>query len=175
MTDYEQLVGRLAAQQSSELISNSSAEHAAVLIKYMFTCAEKTIKIFNGCLSTSVFGKADVINAAKTFVEKGGRIQVVVQEAFSEEALASHGLLTALRQMCCNNNETKNSFTMYLGDEQVQNIPSHFLIMDNAGYRLEENREQPVAFASFNDPQIVESLDKLFERILNKSTPIPCV
>lgn len=172
ITEYEQLVSQLAAQQSSELISNSSVDHAAVLVRYMFKCASKAIRIFNGCLNKSVYGKDDVISAARNFVEKGGRLEVVIQDGLTPDEISSHGFLQALNQTCSNNTECQGSFELYAGNDQVREIPSHFLIMDGSGYRLESNKDQPVAFASFNDQQIAKSLNTLFERILEKSEKI---
>lgn len=173
LIEYERIVERLAESRSSEMISNSSAEHASILIRTMFKNAANTINIFNGCLANVVYGRDDIIKAAKGFVVRGGKITVVIQDQLADSEIITHSFVKEFKDICCEN-ERKGEFKIYRADGSCSDLPSHFFVMDDSGYRLEQNKDEPKAFATFNDTEIAGKLNDLFSSILQVSSRVPC-
>lgn len=175
ISKYDSMIERLAREQSHNVVGNGSVEHARSLIRTMFRYASKSIDIFNGCMSEAVYAQQDIIDSAKAFLAKGGQLTVVIQSRMSIDEMGKHPFFSeAIKYMdCCTHGGCAgdSALRVFLGNEQVSRMNSHFLIMDDRGYRFEEDRAEPRAVASFNDTETAQKLKVLYRDIIKNSSP----
>lgn len=174
MKNYEDIVATLARENSSEFVDNSSPEHAAVLIRNMLNYATKTVDLFTGCLATSVYEKQEIKEAGKSFLTRGGKLRIVIQEDVSQDALNSHEFLNALK--CSAEKGQQDNFKVFkLSNELREKTSAHFLVMDNKGFRYEptkDGKNEAKAIACFNNGEMASSLSELFNALVKKSKPM---
>lgn len=169
LSEYRTFIDKLASEKSGDMINNSSGEHASVLAEVMFKYANKSLNIFTGSLYKDTYGKSEVIEQACNFVKtKGGVVRIVFQDPpgkISNEEIINHPLISSIRR-CCNNLD-EQLFVHRIQSELAEEIPFHFLTMDDSAFRFEPDRSKPVAFASFNKQAVCEQLTGIFERIFS--------
>lgn len=166
---YEAMVEGLARHKSDELISNRCSEHAAVLIKHLFLSANQSVLIFSGSLNRAVYGRREIVEAARDFIGRGGEIRVVIQKPVAEEELLTHEFLDTLLKDCPG---AGARFVVHIGGEGISKVNNHFIVADRTAYRFEKDTTTHEAFASFNDPEIGTNLSELFKALEAASTEV---
>ena len=168
MDKYRKEVKNLADSNSSNIIPNSSIEHAAVLIENLFSHAHHSIRIFSGNLNPKVYNKREVICAADKFLsrdtsEAAKKLEIIVQN----EIEIGDGDENKLYDLC---KKYESICEIKLADEQGKSVESHFIVTDKTAYRLEPDRNKHVAFACFNNPDSACELDRFFEEMYARGT-----
>jgi len=168
MDDYRKMVKKLADAKSSQLIPNGGTDHAEVLIENIFSHANDIVRIFSGELNARVYGSAPVLAKAKAFLKSGTgkKIKILIQEMnisnSNKDYLIAHDLIKTCKEV----NPDACEIKFASGDDKE--IGSHFVIMDNQGYRLEPDRKKPTGVGCFNDKGRATALsvfyDKMFDR-----------
>lgn len=171
MKNYEDMVEALAKSGSSDIIDNSSIDHAAILIKNMFAYATASVDLFTGCLIKSVYEREDIKDAGRAFISRGGKIRILVQDKDAEKKLENHEFIRAARNSC-DNNKSGNFTVFKLKADVAKNIKAHFLVMDKKGYRYEPDHSKYEAVACFNNSDIASSLSGLFDALILSSEPV---
>lgn len=171
MNRYKMMVKRLADSKSSELIPNGGTEHAEVLIENIFSHANNVVRIFSGELNARVYGSSVVIDQAKDFLQSGAgkKIKILVQELddASLQLLKMHELVKMCREINADACEIKSV------DERDKEVGSHFVIMDDQGYRLEPDRSKPTGIGCFNDDKTAAQLSKIYDDMFSRGKDVP--
>ncbi len=166
MEAYKNYIETLAKSKSHDMINNSSAAHASVLAGAMFKFGEKSINIFTGKLHPETYATDDVVKEACCFIKnKDGKVRIIIQDkdsVFSNSQIAEHLFFGKLKKEGCS---FANVMIRRIKEEKINEITFHFMTMDKSAFRFEPNNSEPVAFASFNKPDIAEKLNNKFDEL----------
>jgi hypothetical protein len=173
---YEERLAALDAADSGELINNSSTEHAVPLIARLFARGRRQIDVFTGSLEPEIYSKDPVVEALGVFLlgREGTKLRVVVQGSPGEvpdaKLLGAGGLFAVLRKRF--GPEILSRVSLRRGTDKAREISSHFLIVDNEGFRLEPDSTKHEAVASFNRPEYAKQLRMPFDKLFDSSEAI---
>lgn len=172
---YEERIAVLDATDSSELINNSSADHAVPLIARLFARGRRAICVFSGSLNPEIYAKESVVSALGVFLlGRSGTLKIVLQRQAAEVSddviLGEGGLLRALRDKF--GEEVLKNVFVRRAPAKVLDVSSHFLIVDNEGFRLEPDNTKHEAVASFNRPEFTMQLRVPFDQLFNAANEI---
>lgn len=165
--DYLLRVRRAAHIRNGAPISNSSADHTAVVISTFFSVADKTVKILSGDLNSRVYGRQEILNETRKFLGgkvrgEQGRVEMKVLVECDISSLAGNPFYDLIMQY-------KNVQIRSVPTEIQSHYNFHLMTMDGNSYRYEENRERHEAIAAFGDPENTRHLDKLFDELWERS------
>lgn len=168
---YDEMVARLAAEKSTEMISNGCTSHAAVLIKHLFKSARQSVKIFSGNLDNCVYGQYEILTAAQQLLERGGHINIVVQQS---PHLSPHSQPSLVDYLCSFDvsHPGNQQWSLAIGDAELQTIRNHFVVADDVAYRYETDVNTHEAMACFNDEVLSKDLALLFSEMEGHATKI---
>lgn len=177
MDNYIALVKKLSESNSSEIINNSSADHASVLLAEMFRKGQGDAYIFSGALNPAIYGREDVAGTIGTYLTEGrGNLKVVVQSGadfVSDDDLCGGKQLGLLHQLKLRfGSDVISKVEVKRGTEAMQTYPCHFTVVGKKAFRFEPDKNKHEAFASFNQPDMVSQLAGLFETFWSQSTPV---
>lgn len=168
MNEYLSRIERLDLEDSSELINNSSTEHAVPLVAKLFARGRQEILLFTGSLSPKIYAKKSVVDALGVFlIGRSGKVRVLIQDddvTVPDEriALSEGGLISKLKTQF--GNDVVNSITVSRASEHTRStVKQHFLVVDGKGFRFEPDNTKHEAVASFNLPKVAEELKKTFD------------
>ena len=168
---YFDMIDRAADAEQDRIISNGKAQHAVYLIRKFFDTAERNVRIYSGKLARHLngvlaFGDPAVCNAAVDFLSRNGnnRLSIVVDEPISW----SHPLLTAVHEAGLSE---RVSVSALQGEPTVA---CHFLLRDDAAFRVEVDKNRAKALVNFNDEDFGGTLKEIFERVAtDRSALVP--
>ena len=96
LLEYQSRIDQKARENSSDLISNGTTEHAKILITTIFGKATRKIEIFTGFLNPEVYDDQRLIDSALRFLKKENtKMDVIVQE--DDHTLISNALVNATK------------------------------------------------------------------------------
>ena len=163
LLEYQKRIEQKAKEDSSDLISNSTAEHAKILIATIFYKASKNIKILTGYLNPLVYDDRRVIDSIIWFLRKPNtKVEIVVQENHS--SLNSNELV--------NSTKDKSNCTIKEANEQDKNEEYHFIVADGKSFRYEPNKEKSVGIGCFNNTKFASLLTTKFQEIFKRAKKI---
>lgn len=84
--EYRDFVRYLADTRDTRIFLNSDEEHALEVLVQLFHQANKTIKIFAGCLYEHVGNESAYVSALSDFIEKGGELRILLNKYDAERA-----------------------------------------------------------------------------------------
>lgn len=167
---YREMVEKLAKNNESLVIYNSSPLHAVVIMSALFRYSNDKVRIFAENFNGGISDQDEYIEALNSFLLRGGELFVLLHEYQRNnnpklfEILEEHKIAfptkvnvakTSARVL---NNERSNEVNFTIGDEKM--------------YRIEEDTISKMARCSFNDPPIAGHLANLFDRIYTGSQVI---
>lgn len=163
--EYRDFVRYLADTRDTRIFLNSDEEHALEVLVQLFHQANKTIKIFAGCLYEHVGNESAYVSALSDFIEKGGELRILLNNYNQEKA--KNSLLFRRLAMYAKQNrnievkETKAK-AFFKADPEKE---IHFTVVDNLGYRIETDIEKRTARCSFNDSAIAKATSDFFDHL----------
>ncbi|OGT89435.1 MAG: hypothetical protein A2286_06105 [Gammaproteobacteria bacterium RIFOXYA12_FULL_61_12] len=164
LVEYERLIERLAAERTKQRVPNGLPEHAAVLLKTMFTYANSEIRVYSGDLSEIVFGNPPLLEAVSSFISRANsKLRILLQNAKDDAWLDSHPLTVRMRKLA-QSGVIHGSFDIRNASGSYADADAHhFTVMDQDGYRFELEHEHTKAIANFNEPKVARNLIKAFD------------
>lgn len=165
MESYRKLVKKLADESSSTLVPNGGTEHAEVLIENIFSHADNAVRIFTGELNKQVYGADDIVNYADYFLRKSSanKLMILIQNYDDELKFTDHELIKM-----CEEHVQSGACEIKAVSDVDKDVTSHFVIMDEIGYRFEPDRKKPTAVGCFNDvdgaKDLIDGFDRMFDR-----------
>ena len=176
MEDYKARLARLDLLDSSEVINNTSIEHASLMIARMIARARTSVKIFTGSLNPAVYADEAVLRAFGTFLlGREGNAQILVHSdgiKVTDDAII--GELSPLGKLA----ETFG-YDLYARikvrrlSSQLQNsVSANFIVVDRKSFRFQRDIAKHDAVGSFNQPEIAEKLEPIFDDMFIRSDVI---
>jgi len=167
MEKYREFVSDLARNNVNKVFMNTDADHALEVFINIFNSSKTEIKILAGSLSSSLSNKPEYITALGQFIERGGKLEILLNSFDSSKATESN-LLKRLAYYVLQNKPITIATTgikPYFTDDTEKN-GVHFTIGDGVAYRIETHTEKRTAICNFNDPEMGKHLVELFNKIL---------
>ncbi len=158
MDDYQTYVQSVAAvADGKETIQNKTPAHACIIISSLFAKAEKTVDIVCGVLDDIAYGDPEVIDGAISFVKRGGRLRIVLEQ---EVPYARSKFLSGL----CASGIMSDIELKVSAAEMITLYKFHFLLADGRHYRFQADRASFAATARFGASD-AQSMERVFEII----------
>ena len=156
MDSFEKLVKYCADNDSTRIIQNASMEHAKILLRQLLlTASEKgeTVRIVSGRLRRDFYN--DLLAEAQKTLDRV-KVSIVV---LSGDQLDGNRFFELVRGH-------HNGEVVVL--EQEPERWTHFIVVGDKRYRVEEDDGKQTAHASFNNEIIPQLLIDRFEYLLEK-------
>lgn len=154
---YEQVFAEMLATDSSEMISNASAQHAIVLIRQLLCHAGRTVKVFCKSLAEDVWGDESVLKAIREAQANDVQLTFVTQTGVTNEKLLS--LLRGYE---------KASVRRY----RFETPKANFILIDDKSFRFEPDPDRREGFAYARSPENAKLLQEAFDDILASSDEV---
>jgi len=168
MEKYRQMVKRSADLKSKDLLPNGGVEHAEVLIENIFSHASSTIRVFSGHLNNRVYGSDSVVTEATAFLENpNNRLMILLQDIEEWSALNDNRLVG----LC--DSEAPDRCIIKKASSEDKDIESHFVVMDDSGYRIEPDKSKPTGIGCFNDTELAAKLNQHFDEMFERADERP--
>ena len=179
-------------------LRDDSVFNAVYLIHQFFVCAQKEMRIFSGELrcrtpenhpyaNMKIYADEHVIDAASAFLYDEGTSLKIVVESVPIGGIESHPLVQRLASLS-KANELRGSCEIVKLDMRLvrdsaaagaaghevngRAFPPFMIIMDQAAYRLETNKEKAEAVVNFNDRDTTKKLIGVFNSLWHGSEPL---
>lgn len=154
-SEFSKLVEECRKNKSSTIIHNASYERAKELFINLFEMAierKEEVKIVSGDLHADFY--ESLCEVAKKTMDSGAKIKLVVLNP--EIDLSKHPFSKLILEK---NNE------VFQAIQPVEYL--HFILVNNKRFRLELDHKKTKAIASFNNLDIGDVLNALFNKIIN--------
>lgn len=164
MDKYRQMVKRNADFKSKDLIPNGGVEHAEVLIENIFSHANNTVRVFSGCLNGRVYGSDSVTTEAAAFLKNSdNQLMILLQDIEDWAELDNNELV----KICDRDNSGRCIIKKVVPEDK--DIESHFVVMDDRGYRIEPDKSKPTGIGCFNDTELATKLNQRFDEMFKRA------
>ena len=161
---YRDKVREAISRRDGTPLFNGSDVHASIIVEEMFLSAEQSMLLLVNSLAERIYGTPDMIRAATAFMERGGKLRILVEDG-NRFKLDQHPLMCELLPKYRNQIEVALVEQKLAGD-QVFN----FAVVDDDGYRFEEDRNQVKAVVVFGDKKGAGILESMFEAFRRTAT-----
>jgi hypothetical protein len=174
LEQYRERVRDAILQRTGEVFLNADIDHAGVIVQEAFNGARSAIKILSSRLDPSCYARGTLVESAKVFMADPDHSTHVLVESplFDPERnfrWDQHPLVSAL-----SGNENFEIRSVPL--EWINKYKFNFLLMDDYGFRFEEDRSRAAAVAAFlpaeSDKKQVKNLTSIFDRLWGVSQAI---
>jgi len=168
MNNYKKAVEELAKNSENLEFDNKGNEHASVVLENMLKYAKKSFKIYTGNFNGDVANNDAFLKYFNKFIENKNEVKVIIESLPDDEVNYSK----ALKRIIDLNNNPAYNVKYKLATEafkkELENIfqnkkPCHFSISDSKAYRVEIEPNTYKAIVNFNDPQITQKLELIFD------------
>lgn len=189
MEAYSDFVNRLATTKSSDIVNNSSAEHAIILLSAMFKHGTGEARVLSGGLNPLIYASEKVVEAVTYFLSRAGnKLTVIVQgldssnKPMSENAMAAalreNNLVVTLKEKFASTFNDLVSIKYATG--AMKDLEFHFMTVGDS-FRFEADRARKEAVAGFCNADIVAGLNEVWKNgqtmakpiDLSHATPVP--
>lgn len=168
--EYKRIVKSLADKKDGFPFHNSGEEHAAIVMSNIFRTAQKELFIIAGDFNGKVSSNPDYLLEFKSFLERGGSAQILLDKDFENINAELQTLLKFYNYYYPEKvylGFTDNKFL-----DSTTGKPVHITIGDSRMYRLEYDTSAYMARCSFNDPEKVSEYLTQFKELKEKSTAV---
>ena len=171
MTEYQTFIHNLAVNRINQLFFNSDEEKMRSVFIELFNNSNSEIRIFAGNLCNSSVETDLYIEALSDFIERKGRLFILLNNYDSEVAKSSN----LFKRLAYYISEDYDIFIKKTSAKPYISVPNkdkqyvHFSTGDNQSFRLETDLENRTAICNMNDPTFTGRLVNLFDRIFNDS------
>lgn len=168
--EYRTQIDRLIREESGEVVLNGSHAHAAIILERMFSNASQCMEIITRRFDPRIFGTAETIEQAELFLGVPNRACRILVEEINDDALATHPFWEANRRFA----ESGNLEIRRIPDAFHKVINFNYAVMDDRGFRFEEDKTEAVAFARFGKDahDFTVKLKSIFAKIWGLSIPV---
>lgn len=168
LNEYRLFVKRLSETHSDRTFFNSDEAHALAVMESLIRQSSEIIRIFAGNL-LHVGNQTSYIEAISDFVERGGKVRIILNKCDDIEAIKSSNLFMRLAYYVMKGKDIIIKTTKvqpYLISD-LNKKPIHFSVGDSVAYRIETDIENRVAECNLNNPaqasKFIAYFDTLFE------------
>jgi len=163
LTRFENWVNELAASNSSTLVFNDGQEHAAILFGTIFGTTKEKVCIYCDNMCSMVTATADYYNALEACKKRGVEVRILL-DTMDKKVLDQP-------IFCLVNKQEDVKFVPddkrgYI-KKKLNGLDVHFTVADGKIYRMEYDIKNFKAIASFNDPEMSNTLTTVFDEVWN--------
>jgi len=165
-TSFLNAITSLAEEENGFLVAHEGAEQSAIVLGTIFANTKKSLRMFVGNLSGDICGYQYYFDELKNYLQRGGSLKVLIQDennVLQSEALKLIQLYSNIRENVIVERTTDK--LVIDKEESSKGTPVHFTIGDNNMFRLENDIEDYIGYASFNNIEIVNQLIQEFDSI----------
>jgi hypothetical protein len=163
--DYRSHIDRLIREMTGETVLNGSSAHASIIIERMFANATASVAILSRGFDPRIYGSYEAIEQAELLLGDPNRSISILLENVEAETISSHPFVARLGAYLDRGNLSIRKLPTHLADA----VGINFAIMDETGYRIERDKTQAVAVASFGDVNFTTALRKFYSRLWERS------
>ena len=173
MNNYKRFVADLASERSDMTFLNSDKDHAIEVLTQIFKHSNSDVRIFAGSLCSDVGNSLDYIESLSDFIERGGKVHILLNKYDSESAKSS-SLFKRLAYYISENKsiivKQTSSKPYFSNDPEKKEI--HFTLGDDKAYRIETDISKRMAECNFNNPMVAKIYIDFFEKLFNQDNAI---
>lgn len=172
--NYIQFIKKLSSENAHQVFFNSNNEKALSVFIELFERSRTEIKIYAGQLcNDEVSNDPKYIIAISNFIERGGRVRIILNNYDADRALNS----PLFRRLALYKSEGKDIVVKSAKGRLVSTLDDnkneiHFCVADNISYRLETNINERTAQCDFNAPELSQALSDIYDSIFEKETSV---
>jgi len=164
LDDYREQLRRLAMKADGAGIYNGSNEHASVVMQVMFEAATESVEILANELDAEVYGNADVIRAASTFLSDPDKsLDILIERDLSAAEIAAHPFLKVMRRF-------PNVELRHVVTERQSDYEFNAAVVDVKSMRFEPRRSSPQAIVAFGRSDDATVLHDVFKDLFENSS-----
>ncbi|MFY0689795.1 MAG: hypothetical protein JXQ90_21680 [Cyclobacteriaceae bacterium] len=156
--DFNERIERLALQRSEMLINHSGVEKGIAVLSTILNLANTEIKIVCSGIDGDIKNSFSYLNALNSFIGRGQSLKIILDEYTDSNVSPFLEIIRANKNLGII--QLKKFISGHRFSLDQDNI--HFVIGDGDIYRFEEHSSDYRATASFNDSEMVTSLNILF-------------
>lgn len=167
---YNKAIRKLAEEESSDTFFNEGVEHASCLMSTIFDNS-KDMSILSGMLNKNLTSKQEYFSSLEKFLAN----QYSTLKLLIENTPCADDISDALRLVYERSKHLPNVHVKVVSNKgklitenlrrNNKGIPVHFAYADKQIYRFEYNSKEYMASASFNDKEISNKLDEIFNSL----------
>jgi hypothetical protein len=168
MTDYKKAVENLAQNKSDFIFSNSSPEHASIVLSTMIKHSEREFRIYDDNLSGDVANlNEEFYSNLENFVKSEKILKIVIDSDEHRESRIFQDLLS-YKKLFPNNIQISIASESFKNTiRSVFNKTVNFAIGDSSSFRIEDIMQSEVgrrkAICCFNNTKITKQLVNSFD------------
>lgn len=164
MDDYQRRIEHLSKSKSNFRFNHIGERQALIVLMTIINAAKESLKLICESPQESDLNRSDFLIPMDSFLRRGGSLDII----FDSWDKSDSSLLRLLRSYDGNQKVRIKAFIdpyrLVLGDDlQV----AHLSIADAHVYRVETDIVNRIATGSFNDPSIAESLNTVFDGVID--------
>jgi len=172
LENYQEVVRAAILNRTGSPLLNGSVDHAAMITQEAFNNAKQSIRILSHKLDPDCYGKPGLLNAAKYFLaDESHTVDILIESSLWDPAnefpWETHPFLEAISHS--KRNLSKQVKIRRVPLKWAELYAFNFMLMDDYGYRYEEDRARPTAVAGFSPPNVksqqVANLGDIFSRL----------
>lgn len=163
---YRDFVHALGRTSNGRIFLNSDPDHAIIVFEQIFDQSKDIVRIFAGRLTKVVGNSIEYITSLSDFVERGGKIRILLNDYNEEEAKNSnlYKRLAYYQNMGKSIIVKSTSAKPYrTSDPEKKEI--HFTVGDNNSYRIETDTVKRTAECSLNNTEVATSTADFFDML----------
>ncbi len=161
LLSYRKWLKDISEASSVEVIRNSGIEKASLLMAQIFNSANQYVYIYSGGLSEKLTGTEPYYSALEDCLRRNVEIKVLLQD----ERLQSPAM-ELIKSNNADNVKLLNVKEIYSISRELK-MDAHFAISDDKVFRIEYDVKEYKAFASFNNPKVVDVLKSIFNTYMS--------
>lgn len=167
LKEYRDFVRALSETSNGRIFLNSDPDHAIIVFKQIFDQSKDIVRIFAGNLTNVVGNSTEYITSLSDFVERGGKIRILLNNYNEEEARKSnlYKRLAYYQNMGKSIIVKSTSAKPYRTSAPEKEI--HFTIGDYNSYRIETDINDRTAECSMNNTDVAKLTADFFDRLFD--------
>lgn len=173
LTEYREFIQMLSEKSDSRIFLNKGPEHAKIVLEQIFRQSKEIVRIFAGNLTRIVGDDPAYISALSDFVERGGKVRILLND-YKEELAKESNLYMRLAYFKHLDKDiivkTTTAKPYRTTDPEQKEI--HFTTGDDKAYRIGTDIESRTAEGSMNNPEEVAKMANFFDKLFDREDSI---
>ena len=170
--EYRNEIERAIKEMAGKPILNGSHAHASIIIERMFANARGCVQILTRKFDPRIYGTSETVEEARLYLGQPDRKCRILVEEYDQTSFENHPFILRMSPFFEAGNVQVRRLTEYYAN--IVNV--NFSLMDESGFRFEEDKKEAVAVAAFGSgtENFVKSLQSLFDSLWQKAIPVDC-
>jgi hypothetical protein len=165
---YQKMVDFMALKNSTEILANAGAGHAAIAMSKLFDVTKNEVKMVVGSFQGAISNDKNYLKALKNCVEvKNVKFKIIFLDSPNTESSKALDYLV-LKKGEKKNITFKQASPQFVAQLSKSGEPKHFSVYDNDKFRFEKDTINYHAWFSFNNKHETTELTNIFNAEFNR-------